>query len=101
MATTTLILYFEETAAALVAPFLEAGEVTVGTHVCVDHLAPAKTGEPVTARAELSHRDGRRLEFSMEARQGDTLVMQGEHHRAVADQSKFCLLYTSPSPRDA
>ena len=89
VATTTLILYFEEAAAALAMPYLETDEVTVGTHVCVDHLAPAQTGKPITVRAQLLRQQGRRLEFSMEARQEQALVMKGEHHRAVADSSKF------------
>ena len=89
VATTTLILYFEDAAATLAMPYLETDEVTAGTHVCVDHLAPAQTGKPITVRAQLLRQQGRRLEFSMEARQEQALVMKGEHHRAVADSSRF------------
>ncbi|NKB61516.1 MAG: 2-hydroxychromene-2-carboxylate isomerase [Gammaproteobacteria bacterium] len=87
VSTIHVILYFEETAHSLVLPFFEADEVSVGTHVNVDHLAPAWGNKPVTVSATLVRQQGRRLEFELEAYQEESLIMQGQHHRAVMKRS--------------
>ncbi|MEM7293705.1 MAG: DsbA family protein [Pseudomonadota bacterium] len=89
VSTVDLILYFEETANNLVRPFFEAGEIAVGTHVNIDHLAPAFPSEAVEVCAELTRHQGKRLEFALEAKQGDTVVMRGVHHRALMARDRF------------
>ena len=101
VATTSLILFFEETANNLVAPYFDSGEVSVGTHVCVDHLAPAIAGSPIEVEAELTLIKGRRLEFQLQARQAEKLIMQGQHHRAVIQRQDTSQEKSDPtsSPR--
>ena len=89
IATTTLILFFEEVSDNLVRSYYEDGEITVGTHVNVDHLAAARTGVPILVTAKLTLNRGRRLEFELEARQNDNLIMSGVHHRALMPRSRF------------
>lgn len=89
IATTSLILYFEETSNNLSKPYYEPNEVSVGTHVQVDHLAAAIPGCPITVSATLSKQQGRRLEYSLTAMQKDTLIMSGIHHRAVVHRNRF------------
>ena len=91
VATTTLILYFEEVCANLASPFFEPGEISVGTHVNIDHLAPAHGKLPVTVTCKLVRQSGRWLEFSLAAHQDKLLVMEGEHHRAVMQRKQFSL----------
>ena len=87
--TPALILYFEAAANNLALPFYEQGEISVGTHVCIDHLAPASGAAPVRVTAKLLVQKGRRLEFEMACYQGDTVIMTGMHHRAVMRRDKF------------
>ena len=66
VATTQLILFFEEASHLAVKGFYEPGEVTVGTKVDVEHLAPAHIGIPLVATAEFLAMQGRRIDFACE-----------------------------------
>ncbi len=89
VATTTLILFIEETAGALLKPYLEAGEASVGTRVAVDHLAAIAAGKDVTVRAEAVGVDGRLVTFAVEVKGSGKLLMQGRHTRAVVELKRF------------
>ena len=89
VATTTLILFFEEVSNNLVRPYFEDGEISVGTHVNVDHLAPAHIEAPIQVSAILTLCKGRRLEFKLTAFQNKELVMSGVHSRALMPKSRF------------
>ncbi|WP_448628217.1 thioesterase family protein [Geodermatophilus sp. URMC 64] len=70
-------------------PHLDEKEVTVGTHVCVSHVAASQLGEEVTVWCELSEKNRRRLTFKVRATVGDRLLGEGTHERAVIDTSRF------------
>ena len=53
----------ETTAANAMAPFLELGQSSVGTGICIKHLAATPIGMTVHFKAELIAIDGRRLTF--------------------------------------
>lgn len=89
VATTALILFFETVSNDLASPYYESGEISVGTHVTVDHLAPARANESVAITAVLEKQQGRRLEFDLIAMQGETLIMRGKHHRAIRNREQF------------
>ena len=89
VSTTSLILYFEAAANYMVLPYFEQDELTVGTHVSIDHLAPAAGSKEIEVTAVLERQQGRRLEFDVIARQEGVIVMQGKHHRAVMTRSRF------------
>lgn len=89
VATTVLILFFEEACHLAIEDCYEAGEASVGTKVEVEHLAPAFIGQPIEIAVELVAVAGRRADFKVGARQGDRTVMAGGHQRAVVDLSRF------------
>jgi predicted thioesterase len=89
LATPAMILLMESAARQAVQPFLEAGATTVGYVVNVMHLKPTPVGASVTARAEVTASDGRKITFRVEAREGDKLVGEGEHVRVVVDEGRF------------
>lgn len=89
VATTTLILFIEETAGHLLERYLDAGEASVGTRVAVDHLAAMAPGKDVTVRAEAIGVDGRQVTFAVEVKGGGKLLMQGRHTRAVVELKRF------------
>lgn len=84
-----LVGYFEVAAHRAILPFCEAGEATVGTRIEVDHLAAALPGRPVAAEAKVIEVDGRRVLFEVEVRQGERLLMQGRHRRAIVRLDKL------------
>ncbi|MBX2885544.1 MAG: DsbA family protein [Granulosicoccus sp.] len=89
VSTPSMILFFEAASNNLAAGYYENNEVSVGTHVKVDHLAPAQGDLPIFVEAVLTLQKGRRLEFALTAYQGETLIMQGVHHRAVMPRAEF------------
>jgi len=89
VSTPSLILFFEAASNNLAAPYYERDEISVGTHVNVDHLGPVKGDAPIKITAKLTLHKGRRLEFDLVAEQGQTLVMRGQHFRAVLKRDRF------------
>jgi predicted thioesterase len=73
----------------MVEPFLDPGEVTVGTAVHIDHVASAEIGQSVTVLAELVAVRRRRLVFRVEGRCGRTVIGRGLHERAIIERSSF------------
>jgi len=78
-----MIMEMETTCAQLAEAQLTAGMTTVGFHVDVKHVAPAKPGATIVTSARLTAIDGKKLTFAVEARDGERLVGTGRHRRAV------------------
>jgi len=89
VSTPSLIGFLEQTSHRAILPFVEEGEVSVGTRVEIDHLAAAFLGRPITAISRVAKVDGRRITFDVEARQGDKLVMKGHHVRAIVSRDRL------------
>lgn len=67
LGTPYMIALMENATCAAVEPYLEEGETTVGTRIDVTHDRASKTGETITARAEIREVRGRKIVFSVEA----------------------------------
>src|SRR3954454_18947728 len=76
--TPSMIQLMDDVSAGAVQPHLDANESSVGTHVCVSHVAGAAVGEVVPVRSELQtvERD-RFLTFAVSAHIGDRLLGEG------------------------
>ncbi len=72
-----------------VMPFYDDDDATVGTHVCIDHLAAAVPGTPIKIEATLEEVDRRRLQFSATITQNGTVIMKGRHDRFIVSKAKF------------
>ncbi|MCU0507002.1 MAG: thioesterase family protein [Anaerolineae bacterium] len=88
-ATPEMVRLMERAAVNGLAPYLAAGQQSVGTMVHVKHLAATPLGATVTAKAELLSVDGRRLLFKVSAHDGTDLIGEGTHERALIDLAKF------------
>lgn len=88
-ATPAMIALIEATASESVAPFLEEGSSTVGTHLDVAHSAATPVGMSVTCVTELVEIDRRRLVFRVSVSDAKGEVGSGTHERFVVDNSKF------------
>jgi fluoroacetyl-CoA thioesterase len=83
LATPAMIGLIEWTCFGVTADEVDAGETTVGTHVCVSHEAPVMQGESIDISAELLKIDGRKLTFGVEVTGPRGRVSEGTHQRAV------------------
>ena len=89
LATPVMIMIMENAALSAIRGFLEPGESAVGTAVSVRHLAATPAGRQVTGEAQVTKVDGRRIEFTIRAAEGDKEIGIGSHSRAVIDAVKF------------
>jgi fluoroacetyl-CoA thioesterase len=89
LATPVMIMVMENAALNAIRGFLDAGESAVGTAVDVRHLAATPAGRRVTGEAEVTRVDGRRIEFTVRAAEGEKEIGIGSHSRVVIDTAKF------------
>ena len=89
LAPPAMMALMENAAMLAVADHLPQGSTTVGGHIASSHLKPSRLGDTVTATATVTRIDGKKIEFKVEARCGDTLLGEGTHLRFVVDQEKF------------
>lgn len=88
-ATPSMIALMEHAAAACVAPLLEEGQGTVGTRVDVAHNAATPMGMKVTAYAQVTAWEGRKIEFKVWAEDECGPIGEGTHTRAVIWNQRF------------
>jgi len=88
-ATPSMVALMEYAAKELVKPLLASGETTVGTRMEVSHLKATPVGNKVRAKATLREILGRKVSFTIEAYDGETLIGQAVHERAVVDRERF------------
>lgn len=89
LSTPWLVWFLEHAALDAALPFLEPGEITVGTRVEVDHLAPTPIGAQVTCTARIVHSEGPAISFQLEASDGHETIARGLHKRRVVKIDRF------------
>lgn len=88
-ATPMMVTAMENAALNAVRAYLDPGESAVGTLVNVRHLAATPAGHMVTAQAEVTKVDGRRIEFNVSARDEIEEIGSGTHERMVVDLDRI------------
>jgi fluoroacetyl-CoA thioesterase len=84
-----LIALCEEATVNAIDQALDPGSTSVGMRVQFDHLQPTPVGAEVHAEAVLERIDGRRLKFTVSARDSGGLVAAGKITRVVVDRDRF------------
>ena len=79
----SMIWEMETACADLAKGCLPDSQTTVGFHVDVKHIAPARAGATISTSVRLSKIDGNKLTFAVEAREDGRLIGSGRHRRAV------------------
>jgi fluoroacetyl-CoA thioesterase len=97
-ATPMLITCMENAALNAIRQYLDPGESAVGTAIDVRHLAATPVGHEVTATAEVTAVDGRRIEFTVSARDETEEIGRGTHERAVVDMMRIAAKLKAKSP---
>ena len=89
-ATPMMLALMEEATCIACAPLLDEGETTVGTCVSVTHDKASGLGAVITAYAVLENVDGRRLTFSVQAKdENDNIIGKGTIERFIVITDKF------------
>ena len=88
-ATAFMVGFAECAAMAVLHPYLDEGESSVGVDVRFDHTAATPVGMTVTAEAEVTSIEGRVISFNVVLRDDVDQIGSGTHQRAVINQAKF------------
>lgn len=88
-ASPAMVALMENASWKCVDPYLEEGQVTVGTSLEIKHLVATPVGMKVRARATLRVIDGKRLEFLVEAFDEIEKIGEGLHERYIVNKDKF------------
>jgi len=88
-ATPMMIALMEEAACNAIASSLKPGQSSVGTMVNVTHIAASGVGTGITAEATIVAIDGRKIEFSVTAKDGEKEIGSGTHTRYIVDVERF------------
>jgi fluoroacetyl-CoA thioesterase len=91
LATPIMVLAMENAALNAVRAHLEPGESALGTVVDIRHLAATPVGQHVTAEAEVTEVDGRRIVFAVTALDEVEEIGRGTHERMVVDLRRLTL----------
>lgn len=89
LATPHLVWQLELAAREAIRPYLDEDEDSVGTEVNLRHLAATPIGMSVTFRAWVDSVEGRRVRYTVEARDEREQVASGTHERFVVNIARF------------
>ncbi len=87
--TPDMIRLMETAAFHALQPYCEAGEITVGTSINIQHRAASGIGAQITAVAELESFDGRFYTLRVTARDDTQEIGRGTVGRAAVSVGKF------------
>ncbi|MCI0354637.1 MAG: hypothetical protein L0099_06310 [Acidobacteria bacterium] len=88
-ATPDMVRLMETAAFHALQPFCENGEITVGTHIHIEHRGPVGIGTLVRAEAVVEAFDGRFYTVRVAVRDGEKEIGKGTVGRAVVNLRKF------------
>ena len=88
-ATPAMVALMENAAMLAVAAYLPEGSATVGTQMNTSHIKASALGATITASAELTEVEGRKLTFAVKAWDEKGVIGEGVHTRFVVDRERF------------
>ena len=88
-ATPAMVALMENAAMLAVAAHLPEGSATVGTQMNTSHIKASPIGATITASAELTEVEGRKLTFVVKAWDEKGVIGEGVHTRFVVDRERF------------
>lgn len=84
-ATPMLVRDIEMACRALLLPYLDPGEDSVGTRVEIEHIAATLMGMPVEITVKLIEFNGRAVTLEVQARDKVEPICRGRHSRFIVD----------------
>jgi fluoroacetyl-CoA thioesterase len=88
-ATAFMVGFMEWACMEALRPYLDEGEITLGTMINVTHQAATPPGMQVSATVKCLQVDGKRTVWEIEARDEVELIGKGTHERFTVNKEKF------------
>jgi predicted thioesterase len=88
-ATPAMVTFVEQVCRRMADELLPPGQASVGIRVDIRHLAPTPLGGQVRLQAEVTAYDGRVIEYQVRLWDETELVGEGQHIRAIIDETRF------------
>ena len=101
LATPVMVSLMEEASLNAVEGLLPPGHQSVGTRLDITHVKATPVGLRVTAHAEVTRVEGRRITFRVWADDEKERIGEGTHERIVVEVSQFDLRAQEKAPRRA
>lgn len=101
LATPVMVSLMEEASLDAVERLLPPGHQTVGIRLDITHVAATPVGLRVTARAEVTRVEGRRITFRVWADDEAERIGEGTHERIVVEVARFDVRAQAKAPRRA
>ncbi|MBQ9166734.1 MAG: thioesterase family protein [Oscillospiraceae bacterium] len=89
LATPRMIALMEEAAWTAIQDGLDEDQTSVGISMNVSHLSATPVGMEITASAEVTAVEGRKISFLLKAWDEKGLIGEGTHQRAIVQEEKF------------
>ncbi len=89
LSTPMLLQLVEDAAMQCIAPTMGAGQVSLGTHIDLAHLASTPVGLIIRTEVEVIKLDGRRVEFAFSAFDEREKIAEGTHERYLTERTRF------------
>ena len=89
LSTSMLVQLVENAAIACIEPMLDDIQVSLGTHVDLEHHKPVPVGFIVRTEVEIVMIDGPRISFAVQVFDEQEAVAEGTHERYIIDKAKF------------
>ncbi|MGA2759696.1 MAG: hotdog domain-containing protein [Candidatus Cybelea sp.] len=89
LSTPVLVQMVETAAIHCIAPILGAGQVTLGTHIDLEHSKLVPVGFILRIQVEVVMLDGPRISFAVQVFDEQEAVAEGTHERYIIEKAKF------------
>lgn len=89
LSTPMLVQLVEDAAIACVSSALTGNEITLGTHIDLEHHRPVPVGFIVRTEVEVVLVDGPRISFAVRVFDEREAVAEGTHERYLIEREKF------------
>ncbi|HEU5400165.1 MAG TPA: hotdog domain-containing protein [Terriglobales bacterium] len=96
--TPDMVRLMETAGAHALQPFCEAGEISVGTAINIEHRAPVGVNTVVRAEATVTSVDGRFCTLDVKVSDGDKEIGVGTIRRTIVNTAKFLEKWKIPKP---
>lgn len=87
LATPQMIAWMEE--AACLCLNLDPKQTSVGISINVSHEAPSAAGAMIEIQAMIEKMEGKKINYFVQAKEGERIIGQGKHTRFIVDGDKF------------
>ncbi|HEU5478480.1 MAG TPA: hotdog domain-containing protein [Candidatus Tumulicola sp.] len=89
LSTSVLVQLVESAAVHCIDPVLRSDQISLGTHIDLEHHKPVPVGFIVRTEVEVVMIDGPRVSFAVQVFDEREAVAEGAHERYIIDRAKF------------